>query len=407
MSTTPSAAEVPLARTPAEPGRLLQAPPGAIFLDPPCFGLGARLWAVATLVVAVIAVVQPHRCIAWVYRAAAEAWVAAAPLYAPGLHGFLYLPSGTLVYLPFALLPQPFDSHLWRLFLSGALYLAVLRLARQIVPRTGTAASGMILALAIPAATIDLLRGQMTLLMLALLLASTAEIAAGRETRGGVLLAVAVIVKPLALVPGLLFAAAVPGTRRGFVAGLLLGIAAGLMHPQPDYAVAQWLAMVGKLGVAAAPDSGTWFDLGALLKKLGLIEPAETLFGWRLGAAVLTLAAALVAVRRLDRVSAAVAVLHLGCCYLLLWNPRVEEGSFVMLAVLAGGLAAVAAWTPGGGRRCLLFAGLCLALGTHMYGDWIYRPTAFWLKQAVTLVHLGLLLDMIRRRTPLVLRREA
>ncbi len=353
--------------------------------------LGLWLWVAMTMVISIIAVIQPHRSISWIYRQAADAWATASPLYAPGLHGFLYFPTGALVYGPFALIPQPLDSHAWRLFLSVVMLLAVRRYARMLVPGASAAVFGMILALAVPAAVIDLLRGQMTLLMVAILLAAVADAADGKHRRAGLWLALAVFVKPLALVPAVLIIVAAPGAGAGFAAGLLIGVGTGLLHPQPDYAVAQWLAMIDKLCFAAAPDSGTWFDIGALLKRLGLIEPTQTLFTLRLSAALFTLILALLAARQFEARTAVVCCLHLGCCYLLLWNPRVEEGSYVMLALLLGGQATIAARAPGHEGQALLAICLCLALGTHMYGDWIYRPTAFWIKQVVALIHMAVL----------------
>ncbi|WP_109050160.1 glycosyltransferase family 87 protein [Azospirillum sp. TSA6c] len=357
----------------------------------PRLRLGLWLWAIMTAVISIIAVIQPHRCISWIYRQAAEAWATASPLYAPGLHGFLYFPTGTLVYGPFALLLQPLDSHAWRLFLSASLVLAVRRYAHMLAPGAGAAVAGMILALTIPAAVIDLLRGQMTLLMAAILLVAAADAADGNHRRAGFWLALAVFVKPLALVPAMLIIVALPAAGPSFAASLLIGVAASMLHPHPDYAMAQWVAMIDKLRFAAAPDSGTWFDIGALLKRLGLIGPTEPLFGLRLAAALSTLILALLAARRFETRTAVICCLHLGCCYLLLWNPRVEEGSYVMLALLVGGQAAVAIRTPGHERQALFAMCLCLAVGTHLYGDWIYRPTAFWIKQVAALIHMAAL----------------
>lgn len=351
---------------------------------------GLWLWGAMTVAITIVAILQPHRSISWVYRQAAEAWWETAPLYAPGLHGFLYFPTSVLIYEPFTLFPKQIESHVWRFFLSVALVAATRRYAGALLPGAGALAAGTILALATPAATVDLLRGQMTLLMMALLLAATADAAANRHGRAGYLLALAVFAKPLALVPALLITVAAPAATGSLMTGLLLGFAAGLVHPIPEYAGSQWLAMVHKLLVAATPDSGTWFDVGALLKGLGWIEPSRTLFDTRLAAAAATLALTALAAWRFSRREAVITALELGCAYLLLWNPRVEEGSYVMLALLLGGRAAVAWRTPGGEGRGRFALYLCLALGTHMYGDWIYRPTEAWIKQAVALVFVAI-----------------
>jgi alpha-1,2-mannosyltransferase len=366
--------------------------------------LGVVLWILTTLVIAVIAIVQPHRCIAVIYRAAALAWMNGEPLYAPGLHGYLYFPTGTLVYMPFLALPEPFASHLWRITLSAILFFSIRRYARLIDPRAASYAAGAISMLSAPAATIDLLRGQMTLLMFALLLHATIDLATGRERRAGLILAAALFVKPLALVPALLVFATVPGARRGLAVGALVGFLLSLVHDDPIYAVGQWVAMTTKLTTAAAPDSGTWFDVGAALKTAGLLDPAATLFDLRAAAAAACLALAFLATRRLDSRTAAITTMSLGCCYLLLFNPRVEEGSYVMLAVLAGGAAVVEGARPDGGHRAALLALLCLALGTHMYGDTLYRPTAFWLKQVMAVSYVGFLVHVIMARRSLTCR---
>ncbi len=366
--------------------------------------LGVVLWILTTLVIAVIAIIQPHRCIAGIYRAAALAWMNGEPLYAPGLHGYLYFPTGALVYAPFLALPEPVASHLWRIALSAILFFSVRRYARLIDPRAAGYAAGAILMLSAPAATIDLLRGQMTLLLFALLLHATVDLATGREQRGGLLLAAALFVKPLALVPALLVFATIPGARRGLAVGALGGFLLSFVHDDPIYVLGQWVAMTAKLTTAAAPDSGTWFDVGAALKTAGLLDPAATLFTLRAAAAVVCLALTFLALRRLDPATAAITAMSLGCCYLLLFNPRVEEGSYVMLAVLAAGAAVVEGERPDGGNRAALLALLCLALGTHMYGNTLYRPTAFWLKQVMAVGYVGFLVHVIMARRALIRR---
>lgn len=366
--------------------------------------LGVVLWILTTLVIAVIAIIQPHRCIAGIYRAAALAWMNGEPLYAPGLHGYLYFPTGALVYAPFLALPEPVASHLWRIALSAILFFSVRRYARLIDPRAAGYAAGAILMLSAPAATIDLLRGQMTLLMFALLLHATVDLATGREQRGGLLLTAALFVKPLALVPALLVFATIPGARRGLAVGALGGFLLSFVHDDPIYVLGQWVAMTAKLTTAAAPDSGTWFDVGAALKTAGLLDPAATLFTLRAAAAAVCLALAFLALRRLDPATAAITAMSLGCCYLLLFNPRVEEGSYVMLAVLAAGAAVVEGERPDGGNRAALLALLCLALGTHMYGNTLYRPTAFWLKQIMAVGYVGFLVHVIMARRALIRR---
>lgn len=365
--------------------------------------VGRYVWWLTTLIVSILALFQQDRCIARVYRAASEAWISSAPLYAPGIHGYLYFPTGALVYLPFSIFPSPLDTHVWRLFLSLTLMLSIARFARLVASSPSSRAVGLVLALSVPAMVIDLLRGQMTMLMFAALLHAAADIAEGRSRRGAFVLAAAVFIKPLALVPAALIVALTPGTRKAFAAGILLGVLVGLAHSDFGYAVGQWAAMIGKLRTAASPDSGTWFDMGAMLKHFRIVAEGENLFTLRAVAALLTFLFSIVVSRRLDRRSAVVALLNLGCCYLLLWNPRVEEGSFVMLAVLSGGVVVAAPTDEKSGRTVRLTAMvICLALGTHVYGEWVYRPLVHWIKQLTTIAYVVVLAALITARRPLV-----
>lgn len=343
------------------------------------------LWGVFVAVIAVLAAVKPMRPITRIYQSSALDWWASVPVYTEGIHGFLYFPSSAFLFGPLALLPLPLLDQVWRLIQAGVLAWAVWRAVRMLLPGDEDNLAPRVLALAIPAVSINLLRGQWELVMAAVLLHAAVDVAWGRWTRGGLLLALAVALKPLALVPALLFAAARPRLIAPLALGLAAAFALPFLHPDPAYVLHQYGAMAAKLLTAAEPDSGRWFTMAMLLNAVGVTPSYGTMTGVRLAAALATLAAALAAARRLDGRSAALVILWLAFAYLALFNPRTEEGTYANIAVMAA-LAACAEVrrTPRGVLPVLLGAA-ALALGTHTYGDWIYRPTETWIKQAVTL----------------------
>ena len=85
----------------------------------------------------------------------------------------------------------------------------------------------------------------------------------------------------------------------------------------------------------------------------------------------------------------AFGVLLLGALYLMLFNPRTEENSYVMLAGFTALLAArdLLAGTPRRGKWLALF---CLLLAVENYG-FIYKLTRIWFKPLITTLFFGLL----------------
>ncbi|MBK1842902.1 hypothetical protein JHL17_36480 [Azospirillum sp. YIM B02556] len=81
--------------------------------------------------------------------------------------------------------------------------------------------------------------------------------------------------------------------------------------------------------------------------------------------------------------------LMLGAWYLVLFNPRTEEGSYLGIAVLTSLAALLEHRRPRAGAVPLLLGLAVAGLGLHFYGGWFYRPTQMWLKQALTLALLG------------------
>ena len=354
---------------------------------------GLALWILANVGIAALALLKPLLPSTRIFMAASLDWWAGEPLYASA-SGFLHLPAAAVLFSPFSLLPPVLADQLWRLLSAAVLTLAVYRAARLLRPDDGGRVAQHVLVLAIPAVTLDLLHGRWELITLGILLHATVDIAMRHEVRGGLLLALAAALNPAALVPALLF-----GTvSRRLLPWLLIGLAAVLLgpflHADPAYVARQYAALAGAL-----PRAAGGFDLAAALPFLGMAYvPA---MGVRIIAASVALWAAVLAYRRLDRPSAAVTVLMLGALWVLLFDPRTTEGTYAALAVLAGLAAFVEHARRPASAMPVLLGVVALALGVHLVGDWLQRPTESWLRQALALAFGGYVAMLIATARPL------
>lgn len=360
------------------------------------------VWCLFVVAMAVLAVVRPERPITHIYRDAVIDWWSSVPVYTQGIHGFLYFPSSAVLLGPLAALPLGVGDQIWRLLMVAVFSGAVYRVALLLHPNMGRTLASWVLVAAIPTASINVLRGQCELMMMSVVLHAAVDLARGQDRRGATMLALAVALKPLALVPALLFAVLRPGARRPMALGLLLAAVAPFLHPDPGYVTGQYAAMFGKLATAAAPDSGRWFDLTRLLTEAGVQPAYATMTGLRLAGALLVVGLVWAAAHRLDRATGVMVTLMLGAWYLVLFNPRTEEGSYLGIAVLTTLAALVEHRRPRAGAVPVLLGLAVAGLGLHVYGGWFYRPTQMWLKQALTLALLGYPLWLVITRRSLI-----
>lgn len=349
----------------------------------------AVLWLVMGLATAIVAWVQPHRLNMKVYRVAVENWWNGVGLYVEGIHGFLYLPPSVTLFMPFVWLGPGWDDQAWR-WLQFLLYTtAAWRLARLLAPERAYGLVAFAAVLILPAAGSDMVRGNASMAMMALLIHAAVDLARGRWTVSAAAAALAFALKPLAiawlLVAGVLY--------RPLRWRLPLLVAALFLLPYltapADYVTAQYIAAGHKLVVAGQPDSGRWNDIAALVSRAGLDWSTTTVLVLRAVAALAVLGLAWASMVETPERR---AVLQLMLCvtYILVFNPRTEQGGYMTLALFTGLLAGWA-WSA---RRRLAAAALVLftlALGTQAYGDWLYRPTDRWLKPALGLAFLALL----------------
>lgn len=349
----------------------------------------AGLWLLMGIATAIVAWVQPHRLNMRVYRVAVENWWAGAELYVEGIHGFLYLPPSVTLFMPFVWLGAGWDDQAWR-WLQFVLYTgAVWRLARLMARENAYVLASFAAVVMLPAAGSDMVRGNASVAMMALLIHAAVDMSQRRWTLSAFAAALAFALKPLAIAYLLVVGVLHKPLRWRLPLFVVALFALPYLTAPADYVTAQYLAAGQKLMVAGQPSSGRWNDIAALLTAADLALPGLAVLAIRAAAAAAVLGLAWAAMRRAPERQAVLQVM-LCLTYILVFNPRTEQGGYMTLAMF-GGLVAGRAWS--GGRRVVGagFVLFSLALGTQAYGNAIYRPTDLWLKPALGLVFLLLL----------------
>lgn len=364
------------------------------------------VWAVYMAVIAGIVAVQPdRRTVTPEYREAAEEWWAGEDIYEVRMHGYLYLPQAAIIYSPFAALPGRVGEPLWRLVGLGLFAWCLWRLSG--VFGGGRRGLWFLVATvaAVPSSFSAARNGQMNLAMAALLGLAAVDLGRGAWNRAGVSLLLSVALKPLGAVPCLLAGGCNPKPmvwRLAVGAAILGGVA--FLHANPEYVVRQYELFVETMQIARKPKQSLFCDIQGMFWAFGVRPPEVVMTLLRAGAAAGTLGVAWLATRRYDAARAGFVCMLMAAWYLLLFNPRTETNSYVLIAPFAGVLVAAALAAGGSGRRFLWLAAYALVLSCENWGP-LHALTNLWLKAAATLVFGAVLIrDVLSGRNPLGLR---
>jgi hypothetical protein len=357
------------------------------------------VWILFALIVCGIVAVQPdRRTVTHEYRQASTKWWASAPNVYPKKNGFLYLPQAAIIYTPYNLLPSRIGEPLWRLTmlsaLAGALFLACKKLSTERTGRLFLVAT----VLVIPSALASARNGQVNMPLAALYLFSALALSEKRWGMAAFLLTVSLALKPISLAPLLLVAAVYPAARLPLVGGLLLLFVAPFLHPSPSYVWDQYQDFVRCFLQAGRPSGHTWCDLAGLMRTFGIPAGDSLLWAIRAGAALVTLWFCSRAVRIREPFRAAFTVLLLAATYLMLFNPRTETNSYIIVGIFIAIMGAYEGIIRQDRRLAAVFCLLAFVFGSENYGWPIFPLTNLWLKAFCAILLFGWLLKSLQQR---------
>lgn len=336
------------------------------------------------------------------YRLASSNWWQGIDPYTNNAHaGFLYFPQAAFVFTPFNELPYMAGELLWRACTFGLFVYALVRLnAFFIAAKTSSPARTFLFLalLAVPSSFASLRNGQFDLPLAALIVLTAAEVAAERWSAAALWLCLAVALKPLAVVPLLLFGALYWRLVPRMVVGLVIVVALPFLHWSPSFVAQEYRRCYETLAWAAQGDEPRYSDLAALLAHAGIIAAQTLKTVARVIFALGYLGLGALAVRRLSIVESAWAVGALAADYLMLFNPRTETCSYVFLGPF---VASLALHYSALGRRWLArglgFAAIGLACDAFpRLGSFsIHDLTDRWFKPLLALLFLPALIAFI------------
>ncbi len=316
-------------------------------------------------------------------------------------NAFFYLPTSAILYTPYAMLSKQLGGVLIRV-LNLALYgVGVWRLSLIILGDLAAGQFWLISILSLPAALASLRNGQFDLQLAGLILNASAAVCQKRLWQATFWLCYGFAVKPLGLVPLLLFGAIYPmlGLR------MLLGVVLAELVPWlcADWRYVWWehRRLIETYGWAYHLHESRFSDLGAMLERLGLTLPSFVLTGIRGCSSLACVGLSWQSTRLLEeRAGWFIGALSAG--FLVLFNPRSEACSFVYLspffAIAAAYCINRGPWFNlgvilGGLALCLASDAVPTELGDISKGHLVIKPLA-------ALVGMGLLIYLMLRREP-------
>ncbi|MEO8205894.1 MAG: glycosyltransferase family 87 protein [Chthoniobacterales bacterium] len=350
------------------------------------FRAGLGVWLIFALIVAIVVAVQPDRHTATLeYQWAAAKWWNSVTIYQKS-NGYLYLPQWAMLYTPYELLPDRIGEPLWRLTMLALLGWTVWLAAGKIAPTRQAAIFLVASVLLLPSALASARNGQVNMPLGALYLLSAVMISERRWVLTAVLLTLSLALKPISIVPILLCGVLFPRLILPLIIGIVLMLGAAFLHPDTAYVWNQYQIFINTLLKAGQPKSNNWCDFAGMLRNFGLPLPNLAILALRSVAAVIVLGLAWKASRIRDAFRASYTVLFLAVVYLMLFNPRTETNSYVMLGTFIGLWGAYEGLI---GNRLKTAAGLtvfAIILGTENYGWPIFPYTNLWLKALATFI---------------------
>lgn len=364
-----------------------------------CLRAALFVWVVYAGVITTIVAVNPSgRSATLEYQRATDNWWSGKTLY-EGKNRYLYLPHFAVFYTPFELLPDRVGEPLWRLICMASLAWALWAAVSRLAPAQKEAVFLVATVLVLPSTFASARNGQVNMPLAALFILTALALARERWWLAVVFLALTLVFKPIALAPILLCAVIYPKLRIPMLAVLVVTAIIPLAHPSPAYAFGEYGAFVAKLQSAGKPTGNSWCDFAGMLRVVGINLPSAIQLAIRALAGILTLGLCWRAAKCSDAVRAAFTVLLLSTIYLMLFNPRTETNSYVMLGAFVAVWAAVEGIVFRQLRLVAWLVALALILGSENYGWPLFPLTNLWAKALATSV-LGIWLAFRLLRTP-------
>ena len=271
--------------------------------------------------------------------------MAGEPLYTHPLV-YNYLPVFAPFFIPFHCLPIPVGDLLWLLLSAGLLASGLWRLLRQL-NRNQWSIFLLMTVLVLPLCLSSLRNGQANALLTALMLHTVACLQLKEWNRAALLIMLAIVVKPIALVLVLLVPLVYPQILWRLVITMVLLAVLPFGLGAPAYVLAEHRAFVAHFKICSAVTRHHNADISGIIETFGRALSPDVSRMLRVIAGALTAGTWWWVGRRLREPQRGLFLYALVAAYLMVFNPMTEANGYVILAPAIGLWTVMALAVPG------------------------------------------------------------
>ncbi|MBN8596241.1 MAG: DUF2029 domain-containing protein [Planctomycetes bacterium] len=301
------------------------------------------IWVIFAVVVAVRTGLHPERnSVSACYRIASECWWNGRGMYENVYddkfndiyNGFVYLPHAAILFSPFYALPLWLGESLNRIVIIAMAAWAVWRITRLASGRAWNEYFFTASAITIGVGAGNAINGQYNLPLAATLMLATCTLIERRWWWASIWLVVSILLKPLALAPALLAFALFPALWWRLPVVLVAAFALPFVVTAhgTGYAWSEYQNFWTKVVRAAQPLPRRFAEFSTVLWWFGRDTSDAQRQVIRAIAALATLALSFAAVLRRGPREGALILWALGASYMVVFNPRTEGLTYVVVA---------------------------------------------------------------------------
>ncbi|MDJ0957694.1 MAG: glycosyltransferase family 87 protein [Arenicellales bacterium] len=330
------------------------------------------------------------------YRDAAIHWLNTEPLYNTAYYGFIYLPQSALLFTPFAYIPAFLGTSLWPVLNIGMFAVGIYSFAQLASRRYRSELFLPMTIVSIAMAMGAAKSGQMTLIMAGLMMVALVDLTEKNWWRAASMLILSLAFKPLSIVLILLVAVLYPRARIPLLVALAVLLLVPFTLQDPGYVWEQYATNLQTITHIANETREIQFaQVFWMLGSAGVDIPDTVQFAIRLLFAMLTLGLGWWLRGKQEPDTFAIYLYSLAVIYLMLFNTRTENNTYVMLAPA---LAVFTVWAFQSQKflwGCGYFAVTVMFVLSYKLGKVLTGTATIWMKPMLCCVFLLLILGQL------------
>jgi alpha-1,2-mannosyltransferase len=355
------------------------------------------VWACFALLIVIVRLdsVPSLENVFTIYREAGLRWLGGRDLYSAEFR-FNYFPPSALLFAAWSWLPFQLGGALWRIANIAVFALGVRRLSRASERRPLATRFFTATVVTVVLSASAARYGQMTLAMSGFMMAAVADAEGGALWRAALYAALAVALKPLAVVLVLLLLVIYPRLSWRMIIALALVFLLPFLFQHPSYVWQQYAAVPDMLATRAGQQF-EWQHVFGLLETLGWTATNAQETAIRGASALFVLFLCWRARRHVPDIGVALFIYALATCYILLFGSGTERNTYAMMTPVVGLLFATA-WDARDRRLLgLMTAVIAIMLLSHTLQH-AFPHTAFAMAKPVACLMLAAWLIWIALR---------